>query len=186
MKALDKYLQKRRMEQARRFVQKGARVLDIGCNRGELFRFLGGHISGGCGIDSEAPEDEAPGNAILIRGHFPEHLPEGLEFDAITLLAVLEHIPDSSLEALPAQLHGFLRSQGRVIVTVPSRYVDYILVVLRKLRLVEAKSFHEHHGYEPRCTRALFEGGGLFKLLLFERFQFGLNNLFVFERRDSS
>jgi hypothetical protein len=42
-------------------------------------------------------------------------------------------------------------------------------------------SLEQHHGFEASSTRSLFERQGL-KLVLHQRFQLGLNNLFVFKR----
>ena len=51
MKTLDRFLQNWRIAKARRYIPKGAHVLDIGSADGVLFEKLGKRISGGLGID---------------------------------------------------------------------------------------------------------------------------------------
>ncbi len=159
-------------------------MLDVGCAEGALFDLLRGRIAGGVGIDPDAPP---PGTARqregvhLVRGLFPADAPDQ-KFDAITMLAVVEHLPASSYAATGAAAARLLRDGGSLIVTVPEPVVDHIVKLLQRLRLAEGMSLHEHHGFLTAQTRAIFEPAG-FQLIRHRRFQLGLNNLFVFERR---
>ena len=65
--------------------------------------------------------------------------------------------------------------------TVPSARVDGLLRALRWLRWVDGLSLEEHHGYDPRDTVLLACSVG-FELERHERFELGLNHLFVFRR----
>jgi hypothetical protein len=58
--------------------------------------------------------------------------------------------------------------------------VDRIIDVLRTLRLVEGMDIEAHHGFETEETPGYFARAGL-RLLRHERFELGLNHLFVFE-----
>ena len=69
---------------------------------------------------------------------------------------------------------------GRLIITVPHPFVDKILDVLFFLHLIEAETLDEHHGFEPNELFTYFSGA--LRLVLHERFQLGLNNVFVFEK----
>jgi predicted SAM-dependent methyltransferase len=51
------------------------------------------------------------------------------------MLAVLEHIPRADQPALAEACYELLKVGGRVIIAAPSRAVDYILSVLRFMRL---------------------------------------------------
>ena len=75
----------------------------------------------------------------------------------------------------------YLVPGGKLIITVPSPQVDQILEILLKLKLIEGMSLEEHYGYKPEDTEHIF-AAPLFKMVKKEKFQFGLNNLFVFER----
>jgi SAM-dependent methyltransferase len=147
---------------------------------GAIFEQLGAKISGGVGIDPGIKNNRCVVNGKLIRGWFPHDLPDDSQFDAITMLAVLEHIPLADQSRLARDVARFLKPGGRLIVTVPSPAVDRILAMLKFMRLVDGMALEEHYGFQPQQTPQVFSNAGL-QLLRRIRFQFGLNNLFVFE-----
>jgi SAM-dependent methyltransferase len=181
MKGTDRLLQSWRIRKAQAFIPPGARVLDVGCADGALFRQLGEQIRGGLGIDPSIAEPTETERFRLVPGAFPDDLPETERFDAVTMLAVLEHIPLDKQRELAAACARCLEPGGRVIVTVPSPAVDRILHLLESLRLIEGMALHEHYGFEPGQTPSLFVPSGL-RLARARKFQLGLNNLFVFEK----
>jgi SAM-dependent methyltransferase len=177
---LDRLLQRWRIAVAAPWIPPGARVLDVGCADGRLFEVLRDRIAGGVGLDPDAPVGSAREGMRFVRGHFPADAPDD-KFDAITMLAVLEHLPASSFAAIGAAAARLLRDGGRLIVTVPEPAVDRIVELLQLLRLAEGMSLEQHHGFSPAETRGIFEPHGL-RIVRHRRFQLGLNNLFVFER----
>ena len=183
MKVLDRVLQKWRIGMVRPHVRTGARVLDIGsAHDGQLFLQVPG-IGAFVGIDPdiEANHDIAS-NARLLRGHFPQALESGEPFDVITMLAVLEHVPPPEQKVLAANCARHLVPGGKVILTVPSPAVDAILAMLRFVGLVDGMTLEQHYGFKPSQARRVFEDAGL-RMVHHRRFQTGLNNLFVFEKR---
>jgi len=181
MKVTDRVLQRWRIAKAAPYLAPGARVLDVGCADGALFRVLGRRIAGGVGIDPELERPDEGKRVRLVRGYFPDDLPEVGTFEAITLLAVFEHLDDDAQRRAVAACARLLRPGGRVILTVPEPAVDRIVHALARLRLVAGMALHEHHGFAARLTPERFAAGG-FALERRERFQLGLNNLFVFRR----
>lgn len=180
MRQGDSLLQSWRIRKAAPYIPRGAHVLDIGCSDGALFRVLGDRIASGVGIDT-APVPTGTRAFRFIRGHAPGALPDGDRYDAITMLAVLEHIPPPAQRELAASCRSLLRPHGRVICTVPSPKVDTLIHVGQRLRILDGMAEHEHYGFEPADTVRLFAECG-FALRRSQRFQLGLNNLFVFAR----
>ena len=117
----------------------------------------------------------------IVPGFFPKDMPEVSPFDAITMLAVLEHIPETEYSSLREGCGRFLKPGGHLIITVPSPLVDHILKVLKMLHLIDGMSLEEHHGYEVGQTATIFAPPA-FRLVCRKHFQLGLNNLFVFQR----
>jgi SAM-dependent methyltransferase len=179
MRFLDRILQRWRARRARSWVPRGGRVLDIGCHQGEFLNSLGDRIQASIGLD---PLTSAAGSNRhwLLPMAFSEPLtfPDGT-FDAIVLLATLEHIRDK--EPLARECFRLLRAGGRIIITVPSPRVDQIVGLLHRLHLADGMSLEEHHGFDPSTTPEIFLEQG-FILEHHARFQLGLNHLYVFRR----
>jgi 2-polyprenyl-3-methyl-5-hydroxy-6-metoxy-1,4-benzoquinol methylase len=181
MTSLDRFLQRWRIRQARPYLRAGARVLDIGSADGVLFKSIPNLAPNCLGIDPTLQTPIQADGYRLIPGYFPQDMPQGELFDAITMLAVLEHFPNDAHQSLAAGCAEYLRPGARIIITVPSPLVDHILKVLTTLKLVHGMALEEHHGYDINQTATIF-CEPTFRLLRHERFQVGLNNLFVFER----
>jgi 2-polyprenyl-3-methyl-5-hydroxy-6-metoxy-1,4-benzoquinol methylase len=177
---VDRFIQRWRIRKAGEYIPRGARVLDIGCADGAMFKLVR-HIGSGIGIDPLLTAPEQLPNARVLPGLFPDVLSPDDTFDAITMLAVLEHVPREAQRPLAMNCARFLRPGGRLIITVPSPAVDKILDVLGALRLIHGMSLEQHYGFKPEETPSVFGSAGLTTTVQ-RRFQFGLNNLFVFTK----
>lgn len=186
MKRLDKLIRALRVQKIAPYVQPNSALLDIGCHDGYTFSRLGSHISSGVGIEPLAvqPLPALDSRFIFIQGMFPQAASaiENEKFDAISMLAVIEHIPQTSMPAVVDECYRLLKPGGRVLITAPSPAVDYVLAGLRFLRLIDGMSLEEHYGFNPQELPAIFDSSR-FSLLARKRFQFGLNNFFAFEKR---
>ncbi len=168
------------MQVAARWIPQGSRVLDIGCHQGEFLLWLRGKIAPSVGFDPLYKEISSSEGHQFFARNFQEGLPfEDNSFDAIILLATIEHIHEKSVIARESA--RLLRVGGQVIITVPSPLVDKILDILLFLRIVDGMSLEEHHGFLPDELPGIFIPEG-FRLRKKQKFQFGLNNLYIFER----
>ncbi|WCO00839.1 class I SAM-dependent methyltransferase [Psychroserpens ponticola] len=182
MKYLDKLLRNWRIKEANQFVRPNDKILDIGCFDGYLFEVLKQkNIQPSIGLDPLLEETKSKGEHLLVSGSFPNDVPTNTSFDCIVMLAVLEHIPREQQQLLNSEFFEFLNPLGRIIITVPSPFVDQILWVLKKLNLVDGMSLDEHYGFKTSEVFSLFDKKK-YSLLKHKRFQLGLNNLFVFEK----
>jgi len=182
MKFLDRVLRDWRIRKCMPFVRAKDKVLDIGCFDGYLFEKLKvKSIKQSIGLDPLLIERIEKDNYTLIPGVFPDNLPNHNGFDSIVMLAVLEHIPREKQKQISIEFYKILENNGRVIITVPSPFVDHILWVLSKLRLIDGMSLDEHYGFKVEEIPQLFDTNK-YKLIKHKKFQLGLNNLFVFEK----
>lgn len=177
MTKLDLFIQRQRIEVAHHFLSDGARVLDLGCADGALFKQIPGVW--GIGLDPTLTAAIELPNARLIPGKFPDDLAAESDFDCVTMLAVLEHLPPAVQSRLGAECYQKLKPKGKVIITVPSAKTDIVLAALRTLHLIHGISLEEHYGYDVRQTPQLFSS---FDMISNKSFQLGLNNLFVFAK----
>ena len=84
MKQVDRWLQQWRIAKALPFLERGARVLDIGCGEGELLRRVTGLADGSIGVDPTLLQAAHRGAFRLVRGIFPDDVPANAgPFDAI-------------------------------------------------------------------------------------------------------
>jgi 2-polyprenyl-3-methyl-5-hydroxy-6-metoxy-1,4-benzoquinol methylase len=180
MKWLDYRLQWERTRRVLPYVDKGARVLDIACADGALFRVLDDRLTGGVGIDMD-PVPSSTAKYRYIQGSFPSAMPADETFDVVAALAVIEHVPDQDQAAFAAGCARQLRSGGRLVVTVPSSRVDDILRLMKAVRLLDGMRDEQHHGFDPGKAIAMFEKAGLV-LERHSTFELGLNHLLVFRK----
>lgn len=181
MKPADRVLQRWRVAKALRWVRPGSHVLDVGCADGALFHQGRERIPTGVGVDRLPSHAWLREDVERRTGDFPAVIGDDETYDAIALLAVVEHIPDDELSGWATACTRLLRRDGRVIATVPSPAVDTIVRAGIRLRLLHGLEAHQHHGFEPSRLPGLFDAAGL-RLEHASRFQLGLNNLFVFSR----
>ena len=181
MTGLDVYLQRLRIGAALPWIPSGGHVLDVGCADGALFREGRSRISSGVGIDELTSDTWVEGPYHRRIGSFPGSLQQGEQFDAVVMLAVVEHLSSSELERWAMAVPPALRPGGRLVITTPSPVVDHILAVGIRLRLLDGMEAHQHHGFDPRDVPKIFSVPGL-HLERQRRFELGLNHLFVFSR----
>ena len=124
---------------------RGGRILDIGC--GSYPYFLS-HTSfkEKFALDKNPPAASVP----FIEWHCLDlnsepRLPfEDEYFEAITLLAVVEHLDPSSLVSLFREVYRALRPGGSLVLTTPAAWSDRLLHGMSRINLVSAEEIDEH------------------------------------------
>jgi Methyltransferase domain len=178
---MDRWIQKQRINRVIQHVPPGSVVLDIGCSWGELFQAMGSNLGNGFGMDPLLPGNIEKPRYKLFKGFFPDDWNIKTAFHCITLLAVLEHIPAKKQQQTIKNIFNLLIPGGLVVLTIPSKKADRILLILNRLGFIHGMSLEEHYGFDPADTKILFKEAG-FALVKYQTFQFGLNNLFVFKK----
>jgi SAM-dependent methyltransferase len=144
-------------------VHDGA-LLDIGCGSHPLF-LQQARAAVRVGIDRLVATGGLELDGIRLVHHDVESDPElpfhDDAFDAVTMLAVLEHIPPAPLPGLLADIRRVLRPSGRLVLTTPAGWTDPILRTMARFRLVSAEEIDEHEaGYDRGQLRRMLEATG--------------------------
>lgn len=181
---LEGFLSKQRGNMADRLIpsaKRSGRLLDMGC--GEHPRFLmATRFAEKYGLDRLADRHGHLVNANAITRldcdiETAERLPfdEGY-FDVVTMLAVFEHIEPERLVQLVAEIRRILTPGGMYILTTPAVWIDGLLRLFAKLRLVNPILFDEHRdAYSHAKIARILHRGGFQK----EKMRFGYFELFM-------
>lgn len=178
---LDTALEFFRFAKVETYIPKDVCLLDIGTGDGNFLRYLNGRIRTAVGIDSQLTTPLFFGACRLVPGYFPQDFTENTTFDVITMLASVEHIPMKLLPKVADTCWKHLKPRGQVIITVPHPHVDGLLNLLQTLQLIKGFSLHQHYGFNPESLFEIFKTPS-WQLIKRERWGFGYNNLFIFEK----
>jgi SAM-dependent methyltransferase len=179
MSFFGRIIQRWRDRVVRPWIPVGARVLDIGCQRGEFLRSLGDSIGPSVGLDPLAPP-ETNARYSLVPEAFREPAPfPDAAFDVVVMLATLKQIPEK--DPLVRECFRLLRPGGRVVLTLPSPWLAGLVALLARLCCPSRAAPEGRPGADPRSVPPLFARHG-FALETWHRFQLGMNHLFVFRK----
>ena len=188
MKLGDKVLRYWRTRVAMQYMPKNiSNILDIGCDEGYLLNKISNAFTYKVEIDPRLSKNKAVNGAKIYKAAFPRDmhvLNDSKPYDVIFALAVIEHFSTDDLVASLEIIPSLLTTKGRLIITVPHPMVDRILELLIFLRLIDGQVTDEHHGFHPKDIVNYF--GRTLRLIKHKRFQFGMNNVFVFERTNQN
>jgi SAM-dependent methyltransferase len=182
---LDLYLAKKRCKMAIRHlreVQHRHRILDIGCGAYPLFLSqidFAEKYGVDQGISDELQKSVIRQGIVLtaINLHKETVLPwEDNWFDAVSMLAVIEHIEMGNLPSLLREIYRVLRPHGRCTVTTPAPWADSVLRLLATLRVISATEIDDHKGaYNHRNLKEFLVGAGFTE----NNMKFGYFELFL-------
>jgi SAM-dependent methyltransferase len=124
------------------------RILDIGCGS---FPYFLAHTSFSekFAID-QLPLPQQTASELKIESftldlEIEPRLPfENDYFEAVTLLAVVEHLDPALMAKLFKEVYRTLKPEGMVILTTPAAWSDGLLKFMAQINLVSAEEIHEH------------------------------------------
>ena len=94
MKLVDKILQKLRLRKVSPYIKETDYVLDVGTFDGAFFRYFSKVT--GVGIDPDPKIEYTSNRVTIVKDIFPSATLKNRNFDAVVMLAVLEHIPEKN------------------------------------------------------------------------------------------
>jgi SAM-dependent methyltransferase len=147
---LEPLLARMRAQRANRLIPaelRSGRILDIGC--GSYPYFLSHTVfEQKFAVDQQPPSEH--GQRLNIQWYTLDlnstpKLPfEDDFFNAVSLLAVVEHLNPASMAELFTETYRVLKPAGVVVLTTPAAWSDGLLKTMARLGLVSAEEIHEH------------------------------------------
>jgi SAM-dependent methyltransferase len=158
---LEGFLSKKRSDLARHKLTGSAvtSILDIGCGSDPLF-LKSTSVDERFGVDRLVPDTASDGPvriAIADVGALPVLPFKDESFDAVTMLAVLEHLPPDSVPKLLDDIYRVLKNKGVFVLTTPPPRTNHLLKLFAKVRIVSPEEIDEHErAYTIRDIKGLF------------------------------
>ncbi|MBN1303675.1 MAG: methyltransferase domain-containing protein [Anaerolineales bacterium] len=153
------------------------RLLDIGCGTNELVREYPGP---GIGVDVYDWGDVD----LVVKD--TSRLPfKAQEFDTITIIAALNHIPNR--EEVLAEAKRVLKEDGKIIITMLPPFISKIWHILREPWDIDqaerGMKAGEVYGLTHKETLKLLKDAG-FRVVYEKLFMFGINRLTIADKAD--
>jgi len=158
-KIFERFLQNCRFNKVKKYLFGD--VLDFGGNEGELKPLVKGNYT------------------IVNYDHSPM---EGLTFDTIVMLAVIEHIDIYDVPQIFQKFKTCLREEGIIFITTPTPASKPILDLLGFFRILDKKNIEEHKHYWNKKELFASAHDSDLKIVCYKKFQFGLNQYLVLKK----
>ena len=177
--ALDLFICRWRVGKIRRHITAGDKILDFGCGHQALFlRSVQKLIGRGIGVDYDATPSRPAANLEIQNFHFKDRFEfPDQTFDHITVLAVLEHIPQDQVDVLFREFRRILKDGGSVLLTTPTPASKPLLEFLAfKLKIISGPEIADHKHYWSRADIENLAARQGLACEIHRTFQFGLNS----------
>lgn len=171
---LSQWLSERRLHMVRPHLRGS--VLDFGCGQGSLSQC--------CTPDNYLGYDIRPDMIEIARRAWPGYrfemsLPEGMRFDTVASVAMIEHVDDPG--SFLKQFADLAKPGGRIVLTTPHPQFEWVHGLGVRLHLFSAHAEEDHEDLIDRSTMdSLLRGTGS-HLTTYRRFMLGANQLFVIQ-----
>lgn len=174
---LSPYLRKKRIEAVKPYLN--GKVLDYGCGVGKLTEFINIDNYIGVDIDKESIEEAKKNypNYIFFELNKFDDLKDDLKFDTIVSMAVIEHVKNP--EQFLINLSNYLKEDGCIVLTTPHPKADWIHDFGSKIGLFSSHANEEHEELLDKVQIDKIVKNIDMKILKYERFLFGVNQLII-------
>lgn len=178
---LEEFLAKKRTAKANSLlkkIQKG-RVLDVGCGSYPYF-LLNTNFAEKYGIDPSLNASTIKDINLKKLDITKQKLPFNDDFfDAVTMLAVFEHLDHEKISFALREIYRVLKKDGILVMTTPAPWSDVILKNMARLGLVSKEEIHEHkHNLNSAIIKEYLSIGN-FRETNSGYFEMGLNMWFT-------
>lgn len=180
---LESFLAKRRTAKATYLLKNATKgkILDIGCGSYPYF-LLNANFQEKYGIDPSLKNLKIDNLNLQRADVTKQKLPFKDDFfDAVTMLAVFEHIEHDKLQKLIKEINRVLIKGGVLVITTPAPWADKLLHQMAKVSLISSEEIHEHkHNHHKEKIEGIIESGGFAKRNIHSGFfEFGMNMWFT-------
>lgn len=183
---VDKFVASLRLSKIIGYVNKEDTVLDFGCgSQGYFLRSVSKKIKSGVGMDYDT-DDLGLNNLRFIKQRVEGALPFiPKTFDKIFMLAVLEHIPENSVNKLFLEFDRVLKDNGCIVLTTPTPFGKNILEFLAyKIHIISESEIRDHKKYYDKEEIIKLVNNSSFELMRYKLFQFGINSCAVLKKNN--
>ncbi|MHB2022607.1 MAG: class I SAM-dependent methyltransferase [Mycobacteriales bacterium] len=153
------------------------RVLDYACGVGILSQACRPELYLGYDIDPRKIEIAREDRPAYTFSATPPH---GESFDTVAALAFIEHVSDPA--ATLAELAGYLRPGGTLVLTTPHPDLEWVHTGGARLHLFSPEAHDDHEELIDRNRMARLLAGTGLVLTDYRRFLLGANQLFLIRR----
>lgn len=150
---LEGFLARKRASKANSLLKRveKERILDIGCGSYPYF-LITSNFKYRFGMDPSLESlsleniDLRRIDATKIKLPFEDNY-----FDAVTMLAVFEHINSVKLDFVLKEIKRVLKKDGLLVITTPAPWSDKLLHFMAKIKLISSEEIHEHKHNHPKA-----------------------------------
>ena len=178
---LEGFLSRKRTAKANSLLKKSKKekILDIGCGSYPYF-LLHTNFKNKYGVDPSLTKLKIE-NLKLKKGDIAkQRLPfKDNLFDAVTMLAVFEHLDNERIPFVLKEINRVLKKDGMLVMTTPAPWSDIILKNMAKVGLVSKEEIHEHKHNLTSEIICNYLKKGEFKNVKSGYFEMGLNMWFA-------
>ena len=174
MQGFEPLFQELRLWKITPHLKSGGVLVDLGCD--EEMTLLKRHQSTMkkvIGVDVVV-KSQKQGNFETIHADLTKRLPlKTNSADVVTMLAVLEHLPNP--EQVVKEAYRILKPGGVFLVTVPSANSRPILELLAKVHIVRQEMVDQHYNYFTHAHLRQITSQAGFKKIAIESWELGCN-----------